>query len=351
MISRPSAVVRLDGRAFDARSAGLLELRVDLGLARHDAATLGLAPGSPLDPSPGARLEIALGEAGAEEPVWSGSVIERVDAPAGLRVEALTPSHALSAARRAEVYLQQSVAQIVRDLVSDTVPINTLEGDLALDVYTVEPRRTVWDYVVELAHLADCVLSSTADGALRLVASGGSAGAIGGALGALGALAGESDALRRGAELLSWRLGPSSASSGPARALAAVGAASEQGATRWHWLRARPTPVGSVPAAGSPRLVGAVRTRAAAEQVAEGMAARRARGETVGELVAVGRPSLRPGQTVRVADLPSGDATLRLESVTHRLSSHAGFLTHARGVADAGSGALGGVGSLSGWMP
>src|SRR6185436_369472 len=76
--SRPSARLTLDGRAYGAAEAGLLWLRARLGLgAAHAAVSLAAWPGAPFAAAvAGARLSVALGEAEAEEDVWSGEVTE-----------------------------------------------------------------------------------------------------------------------------------------------------------------------------------------------------------------------------------------------------------------------------------
>jgi phage protein D len=307
-LSRPSAVVTLDGRGLTPGEARLAWVRLSLGLgAAHDAAELAAGPGSPLAAaSPGSRLKVALGEAGDEETVWTGEVSEVAVTSSGLRLEGLAATVALSRARRSQTYLRQSAADIVRDLAASAT-LDRIQAPLRFEAYSVDDRRPVWSHVLDLARLAGCDVSASPEGGLRMAPP-----RHGGAV-----------TLRWGADLLAWRV---AAATAPAAAsTAALGAASEQGAKRWHWLRHDPVPSpGDTPA----YLLGALRTRDAADGASRALAVRAGRAAVRGEVLLVGRPALRPGDLVELRGLPdAAPGPLRVLAVEHRLDGRAGFVT------------------------
>jgi phage protein D len=315
--SRPSAVLTLDGRALTSAEAALVRLRLALSVGEaHDAAEITIAPASPLaSATPGAQLEVALGEKDAEETVWTGEVTDVAATERGTVLAGLAATVALSRERRSQTWLSQSVADIVRDL-AGPVSVDTVDAPLRLEAYSVDDRRPVWDHLVTLARLAGCDLSAAASGGLRFVPSRSAAGPLplplpGG------------DPLRYGANVLGWRV----TSRTPLRAADAValGAASEQGAERWHWLRNEPAP--GAGQGTEVRVVAALRTRDAAQAVTDALSARAGRSAVRGEVTAVGRPAVRPGDQVEVQDLPTPAGPLRVLAVEHRFDGRAGFIT------------------------
>jgi phage protein D len=308
-LSRPSAVLTLDGRELAPAAARLAWLRLSLGLgAAHDAAELAAGPGSPLAAaSPGSRLAVALGEEGEEETVWTGEVTEVAATDGGTRLEGLAATVALSRERRSQTYLRQSAADIVRDLAASAT-LDRVQAPLRLESYSVDDRRSVWAHLLDLARLAGCDLSASPEGGVRLVPPR-RVGAV---------------PLRYGADLLAWRV--AAAAAPEAAKTAALGAASEQGAKRWHWLRRDPVPS---PGAAPTLVLGALRTRDAADGASRALADRADRAAVRGEVVLVGRPALRPGDLVELHGLPEEPApgTLRVLAVEHRLDGRAGFVT------------------------
>src|SRR5690606_2865999 len=121
-------------------------------------------------------------------------------------------------------------------------------------------------------------------------AGAGGGGGLGGAVGAVaGALGfGGSGGLRYGANILGWQAatGPEA----PAPSVAAYGAASEAGASKWHWIKKEPGFSGD----GPPRVVPTLRTRDAAEAVHSAWSARAKRARVRGSIQIVGDPSIRP---------------------------------------------------------
>jgi hypothetical protein len=224
-----------------------------------------------------------------------------------LTITGLAATVALSRSRTSQTYVDQSVADIVQDLASE-VEIDEVQGDLNLPVYAVDDRRPVWAHLRDLARLTDAELGSNPAGALRFVSiRTGSADTT----------------LRAGADIIAWLATAAAAPAAPS--VGAYGAASEAGADQWHWLLSSPSAQGSGPWL---RIPAAVRTSDAADTVAQGFAARAARSGMLGRLAVVGRPELRPGDLVDLADLPGPDpGTLRITAVSHILDPESGFLT------------------------
>ena len=305
---RPNARLIVDGQALSADEAGLAWLRVQLSFDdTHDRAMLGLWPASHLaDATPGARIDISLGQRDEEEPVFGGQISARTRQPGAVVLEALAATVALSRSNRSQAFRNQSVADIVRDL-AGSASVDEVQGTLKLPAYHVDNRRPVWRHLQDLARLVGADLGSAADGGLRFVPAAGP---------------GQVLQLHHGADLLDWRLAQGE-SAEPAD-VAAVGAASESGDARWHWLRHDPVGAG----AGATRLPAALATRDGAQAVADSLAARARRARVSGELVLQGQPALRPGQVVELVDLPGGSpGKLRARAVEHTLDGSSGFLT------------------------
>ena len=320
-LSRPSAVLTLDGRDLTAAAARLVWLRLSLGLGLHDAAELAAGPESPLaGASPGSRLAVALGEEGEEETVWTGEVTEVAVTTRGARLAGLAATVALSRAWRSQTYLRQSAADIVRDLAASAT-LDRVQAPLRLEAYSVDDRRPVWAHLLDLARLAGCDVSASPEGGLRMVPP----------------RRGAALALLYGADLLAWSV--AAAAAPEAAATSALGAASEQGARRWHWLRRDPVPS---PGATPTLVLGALRTRDAADRASRSLAERAGRAAAHGEVVLVGRPALRPGDLVELRGVPEpAPGPLRVVAVEHRLDGRSGFVT-ALSVESAGGGAPGG---------
>ncbi|HEX6748282.1 MAG TPA: hypothetical protein VF092_13380 [Longimicrobium sp.] len=320
-LSKPRAVVTLDGRSLTSAEAAVARIRVLLASGAHDRAEVLAWPASKLtDATPGSTLALALGDEGDEEDVWSGEVVEVAAGEDGVALDGLAGTLELSRQRVSRTYLDQSVADVVNDLASP-VSVDKVGGDVKLSAYTVDDRRTVWAHLLELAALSGADVGSAPDGSLRFVPP----------------RTGAADhRFRYGADVLSWRT--SAASAPTAGGVAAYGAASEAGAEQWHWLLREPA--GTAPL----RVVPALRTREAAEALADALAARAARAAVRGTLRLRGAPEVRPGDLVEVQDLPSADpGTLRVTGVEHVLDGRAGFVTTLRVEGSGGGGGLGGL--------
>jgi len=306
-LSRPRAILTLDGRRLTSAEAALVRLRVLLTLGEHGPAEVVLWPSSKLaGAQPGSSLVIALGNEGNEVDVWTGEITGTAASADAVALDGLEGTVALSRRRVSQAYLNQSVADIVRDLAGSTA-VDEVSGDTSLPAYFVDDRRSVWAHLLELARFVDADLSASPAGGLRFVP----------------ARTGTPDhRLRHGAEVLGWWTG--TVSEPPAPAVAAYGAASEAGAEQWHWIR-RPSGAGGQ---AEQQFVAALRTKDAAEAMARSLANRAARATVRGRFRIVGRPSVRPGDLLAVTDLPTGDpGGLRVRSVEHVLDARQGFVT------------------------
>lgn len=310
-LKRPTAEVTVDGQALAMPEAAIAALRIDLGLgAAHDRAQLALWPGSRFkDIAIGAEASVALGYGDDRSDVLAGTV-EAIDATAaGLVVEILSRTAALSRAVAAQAYVQQSVADIVQDLVQNAGgQTGEVDADAQLSIYHVDERRPVWAHLLELARLASCDLCGDAEGkvCVRPPRTGNA-----------------DKQLRRGAELVAWQVGRRAAPPDPAPVVP-YGAASENGSAAWHLVLRQPD--GEQPA--GPSLVHpAVRDRDLARALDRGRSATRDRRAVGGTVHIVGDAGLRPGALVELVDVPGGLGTLRTTAVRHLITAHAGFTT------------------------
>lgn len=286
-----------------------MRLHISLSLdGGHDPAEVMLWPSSKFAGAEvGSPMAIALGQDGDEEDVWSGEVTAVASGADGVIIDGLAGTLPLSRRRVSQTYLDQSVADIVRDLATG-VQIDEVSGDTNLPAYSVDDRRPVWAHLLDLAHLVGADVGSSTAGGLRFVPVRTGSAEV---------------RLRYGSDVLSWSGGGAPRLDVPT--ILAHGAASEAGADQWHWIRRSPTPSG---AGGPVRVVAAFSTRDAADGMGQALAARAARAAVQGRLRIVGRPTIRPGDAVEVSDLPSGDlGTLRVLAVEHALDGRGGFVT------------------------
>jgi len=306
---RPAARLTVAGRAFSAAEGAVRGLRLQLGLGTHDAVTIALGPQSPLgDTEVDATLEVALGYGDDPAVVFTGTVAGVEKVPGGLLLEGLAATWPLSRTRVAQSYVQQTVKQIVEDLLGQAeVDAGQIDASLKLFAFHVDERRTVWAHIQTLARLAACDVICAPDGTLDFhpPRSGPTA----------------DHTLRHGADLVRWSLGPRQAP--PAPAVVPYGAASEEGSEKWHVLLREPD--GGSP--DKPTLVPAAlrdRDGARALETALGKAAERS--ATGGALLVVGNAELRPGDVLELSDMPAGEPHLvRATAITHLLDGATGF--------------------------
>jgi phage protein D len=313
MTLRPRLKITVDGQDLSASEAALVSLRVELRLgSMHDRFTAFLSHQSPVaDLDAGTAVEIALGYGDATEAVFTGDVVA-VERLAGVVcVEGLARTHALARTRAAQSYLDQTVADIVRDLLGKGgVDAGDIDASLKLAVHHVDERRTIWAHIVDLARLASCDLIAAADGSLdcRPPRSGPT----------------PDHTLRHGADMLAWSVGPRTPLGDPP-AVVPYGAASEAGAEKWHLLLREPD-------RGSPsaptRVVEALRDRDGARALESGLQKAAQRRTLAGRIVIVGNSAIRPGDVLKLSDLPNGeDCIARALAVSHGFDGAAGFRT------------------------
>ncbi len=308
-LTRPNAVITLDGQSYSSAEAALSRLSAWFSVrGSHDFVELKVWRDSKLTAATvGSKLSFAIGDKGSETDAWSGEVTSIESAADSVTISGLAATIALSRTRVVQTYVDQSVADVVRDLAAG-VELDQVEGDLNLPAYTIDDRRPVWSHLFDLAALSGAEVGASPSGALRFVA----------------VRTGSADVkLRYGADVLGWqsasRAKPDSAS------VAAYGAASEAGADQWHWIRRTPSAQGSGPFT---RLMPAIRTRDGADAMAQALGGRATRSAMRGRLMLVGHAGIRPGDLVEMTDLPGPDpGTLRVLAVEHRLDARAGFTT------------------------
>lgn len=306
-VRRPSAQIEIDGKRLSAAEAGLVSLRIDLSHNTHDAAAFTFWNDSKFaGAQPGSKASVAIGEADSEGDVWSGEISTARATPAGVVLEGLSPTVELSRTRRSETYQNQTAGAIAKDL-AGSVQIDKVQADLQLPSYSIDSRRTVWAWLVDLARLTGSTVATAADGSLRFVpASGG----------------GASHTFRYGAELLAWNLGQ--LAKPDALKVAPHGAGSSAGASKWHWLVHDPVGAGADPT----RVVGSFHTKDEADALAKALGEQADRSAVYGDISVVGEPAVRPGDTVTLKDLPSGDpGPLRVRQVRHILHTARGYVT------------------------
>ena len=328
----PHVSLDVDGRVLTGPEAAMIAVQVCIGAGTAvDAAEVVLGRQSPVAGSaPGTAVEIALGFDGATDTVLTGEVAQVAQRPWGLVLEVLALPARLQRLRLGRSYLDLAPADIIADLAAEAeVETGQLVGTATLAAYHVEERRNAWRHVQDLARLAGGEISSTPDGKLTMSAVG-SGGGLGGALGAAASAAGSLIGLggdwRFGAELLDATIASTRPDTAPA--VVAYGAASPAGADKWHLLLKEPD--GGAPS--GPTLVpAAIRDQDGADGFADGLTAVGARRGTTATLVVVGRPELRSGDEVSIADWPLGDPpTLRIVSVEHDVGRETGFTSRVR---------------------
>jgi hypothetical protein len=304
---RPSAIVTIDGKALNAAEAGLVRLRVVMRNGAHHWSEIVLWPESKFaGAKPGASLSVALGVVDEEEDVLSGEVASVLRAGERVVIEGLSATAALSQARRSQTYISQSIADIVRDLVSD-VSVDEIDAGLKLAAYSVDRRRTVWGHLLDLAALMGAEVGASASGGLRFVpVRSGSA----------------TRTFRHSADVLEWQI-VANGKAEEAPEVAPHGASSEAGQQKWHWVLHDPLGTSDKPA----RVIGSFHSRDAADTLAKALGARAQRAAFRAWIRLVGEAKVRPGEIIKVSDLPDGDSEdLRVLDVTHVFDA-SGFLT------------------------
>lgn len=318
-LQRPAATFTLlGGGPLSLAEATVHRVRVDLSVDEaHDRVELLLWRDSALaGAEPGASLSVGLGNDGTVQDVLTAEVAGVDLTPWGAVLTALAPSRKLSATYVGRAYVDQTVADIVTDLLSEGgVDAGEVDAPLQLPAFHVEPRRSAWSVLHALARRTGHQLTSTAEGALSYTpvpgAGGGPLGGVAAAAGALGLA--PSGALREGAELVDFRAGGRPEAAAPAVVTPSAGSG-----PRWHLLAAEPDSGSGAPVLVDP----ALRTREAADAATSAYAAAARRSARVAAVTVPGRPELRAGATVTARDVG-----YRILRARHLLDAETGFLT------------------------
>lgn len=333
----PSLTLSVDGRELTGPEAAVISITAHIGSGRIvDGAKIALASQSPVvGVAPGVEVRVDLGYDGDNETVLTGESERITQRPWGAIVDVIALPGRLHRIFLGRSYLDQSPADIIDDLANEAdVSVGDLAATDALSAYHIDERRNLWRHANDLARLAGAVLRTEPDGSLSMVALA-PAGGLGGLAGAVSSAA--SDLLGLGG---SWRFGAEllDASVFPARPTPSVdvvphGAASPLGSDKWHLLLREPD--GGAPA-GRTLVPAALRTEAAATTFAGGLEALGARLATGAKITTLGKPGVRPGDPISIADWPSGDpGELEVENVRHGIDRQRGFISEITLVAAA----------------
>lgn len=302
------------GQPLTLPQAGAARLRVDLSVDEaHDRIEVLLWTDSILaDVSPGTTLSIGIGDHSGTEDVLTGQVWSVDVGPSGLRVTAFAPSRALSSTFVGRSYVDQSVADVVSDLLSECdVDGGDIDAPLRMPVVHIDPARSVWAALHNLAQRTGRQVTSAPDGAVEFgPIPGGSGGA--GLLDAVGSVLAAGEDLREGAELVRWSVCRRPVVDPPGVVTPSAGTG-----PRWHVLAAEPDDASS-----TVRVAAGLRTREAADAYADARSASAARRGHLGRVRVPGRPGLRAGQVVSIRG-----EQYRLLRVAHTLDGTAGYLS------------------------
>jgi len=312
-ILRPAIELTAGGTGLSGPEAAVVRVQCDMTVgAAMDIAIVACTYHSPLvDVAVGDDFSIGLGYAEAESATVLTGKVSAIDFnPNTIAIEVEAATGALTRYYHAGSYVQQTIGDIISDLVSQAgLTTGTIEAAQSLSAYHVDERRAVWSHIVDLSDIGDLSLTTSAEGALEVREPKSSP---------------VSSTLRYGAELLVWQAGPRQAGDMAFQA-APYGAGSEEGSEKWHILLKDPT--GGSPDA--PTLVlPAIRDRETADAFSEGRESRKTRRGIHGRAVVTGTPALRAGDVIEMVDLPTGgDLTFRCRSVCHEISPDTGFTT------------------------
>jgi hypothetical protein len=307
-LARPAAQVTVDGRALTLAEAAVARCTVETSvLGRHDRATLVLGPLSPLlDTAPGATAELAIGLSDDElETVITGSVDRVGQLPWGACLEIASASAELDRTRVGRSYLQQSMGDIARDLLSEGgVSEGQIDGGPTIAVYNVDERRSAWHHLRALAALYGAELSSGGDGGvnLRPPRTGRAAHTV-----------------RAGAELLGWIAGERTPGADPL-ASAAFSAASEQGSDAWSLIRHEAS------GGGVHDVLPAVRDQDRASARDQALSAAHQRSGGFAKAGTTGIAAMRAGDLVELDGTDRAAGTYRALAVDHRVDD-GGFVS------------------------
>ena len=228
LTSWPAATVTIGGTELSSANAGVSRLVVSNVVGGgHDRLMAILAPGSQLAGATAmSAVSAQLGYGTSLTGAFTGALGATGQTARCTAVTAYGPSAALSKTRVGRSYVQQSVADVVGDLLkAGNVPQGQVDAPNQLGCYAVDERRSVWDHLRALAQLTGLELSTGADGSVNFrPPRTGDAATV---------------TLNYGADLLGWDV-RSYAPPDQAPAVVPYGAASQLGADYWHIVLREP---------------------------------------------------------------------------------------------------------------
>jgi phage protein D len=323
-VLRPAYKLTIGRRVVDStdepRASTLVELVVSLGLETPaDGASLVFGNVDGLEPAPGddAAVELGYADDGDLTQVLTGGVAA-VDA--GLTASRVTIHGTTRTLLRTfvdQTFEGKSAGAIVRDL-ADRAGVTVARADDGIEfpAYVVDGRRSVYEHLRDLAELSGFDLYADPQGELVFERFAGGRTV---------------HVLEQGTHLLRLH----GLRSVPRAGIVETWGESPgggRGGESWAWLTKDFGPSHGSQGSGSPTLLverPALRTAAAASSAAQAAATAISRRTLRGELTILGRPTLRPGDAVRLRGTEDGelDATFQVRGVTHRLGKRTGFTT------------------------
>ncbi|HEY5865034.1 MAG TPA: hypothetical protein VI542_05705 [Candidatus Tectomicrobia bacterium] len=324
----------------DPWQAHVVSLTLEAGCAPGvDAVEIMLSPGA-------AAPQVAIGDTGsvslgytdsAAALVFTGQVDSvRYSVHGTRRITATNGGAPLARLRLNQSYEQQKAGDIVRDLASQaSVETDTVENGVDLPFYILDDRRNAYQHIAALARASGYLAYMTPEGKLCFAPfTGGQA----------------VQTFTYGVDILALDLTEASPTVGMVTTVG-EGAAGSQGADAWGWLIKDPAAVRGSAGDGTPaRLVvnAALRSGAAAQSAAQGMASAAALARVSGRLLVPGAPAVVAGRAIAIASAPQDvlNGLCMVQQVQHRFAKGAGFTTligfhKAEGGAAAALGALG----------
>jgi hypothetical protein len=188
------------------------------------------------------------------------------------------------------------LGEVVSDLLAEAeVDAGDIDATLSLPAVHVDPRRSAWGNLHQLARRTGYQITSEPDGAVSFGPAPGPSSSI---------------ELREGAELVAHRTG--ARADVPARSIVNPSAGS---GAKWFLLAAEPDD-GSATVLLAP----ALRTQEAADAATTALADLHARRARVGWVRVPGRPELRAGVTVDAGD------DYRITRIRHLIDARAGYV-------------------------
>lgn len=280
-------------------------------------------------PALGDSVQVSLGKGDGTTPVFTGEVRQVTRTATALRITATDGLAKLATFDLEMAYENKTAGAIVKDVLGQAgVDAGTVEDGPTLATWIMHKGPRALRHLQRLAELCGADLFSDGEGKICFITP---------------STQGEEHTFQYGGDVLALHLEDATPPF-DSFSVWGEGAASSQGAGKEHWLVKDLSSVNGKAAVGQggsvspgqegdrPLLVldGSVRSGEAAKAVAEARAAAVAARAVRGFLQVLGAPAVKPGDTVKVSDLPGDGAEpgpLRVRRVRHRLDARVGFIT------------------------